>query len=72
MNKEEIITIAEKIGTYETSILPYEDCCVLFTPPHPVLRGDPVEAQKHYEQLQTQPLMEEALRAAEIEKCSFG
>lgn len=35
MDKEEIITIARKIGTFETSILPYEDCCTVFTPRHP-------------------------------------
>jgi thiamine biosynthesis protein ThiI len=35
MDKEEIITIARKIGTMETSILPYEDCCTVFTPKHP-------------------------------------
>lgn len=35
MDKEEIIQIARKIGTFETSILPYEDCCTVFTPKHP-------------------------------------
>ena len=35
MDKEEIITIARKIGTFETSILPFEDCCTVFTPRHP-------------------------------------
>ena len=35
MDKEEIITVARKIGTFETSILPYEDCCTVFTPRHP-------------------------------------
>jgi thiamine biosynthesis protein ThiI len=35
MDKEEIVTIARKIGTLETSILPYEDCCTVFTPKHP-------------------------------------
>lgn len=35
MDKEEIITLARKIGTFETSILPYEDCCTVFTPRHP-------------------------------------
>ena len=34
-DKEEIVTIARKIGTMETSILPYEDCCTVFTPKHP-------------------------------------
>ena len=71
MNKEEIIAMAENIGTYETSILPYEDCCILFSPPHPVLRGDPAEAGKLYTDLDATPLIEEALRSAETIKCSF-
>jgi len=71
MGKEEIIARAEKIGTYETSILPYEDCCVLFSPPHPVLKGDPDEARKIYGELDADPLIEEALGNAERVKCSF-
>ena len=35
MDKEEIVPMARKIGTLETSILPYEDCCTVFTPKHP-------------------------------------
>ena len=38
MDKTEIMEIARRIGTYETSILPYEDCCTVFTPRHPVTR----------------------------------
>ena len=38
MDKEEIVQIARKIGTFETSILPYEDCCTVFTPRHPCTR----------------------------------
>ena len=38
MDKEEIVRIARKINTFETSILPYEDCCTVFTPRHPRLR----------------------------------
>ena len=38
MDKEEIVTIARRIGTLETSILPYEDCCTVFTPKHPKTR----------------------------------
>jgi len=71
MNKESIIITAEAIGTYTTSILPYEDCCVLFSPPHPVLRGNPLEAIKLYEELEATPLIDEALSNAEKVKCSF-
>ena len=38
MDKVEIIRIAREIGTYDTSILPYEDCCTVFTPRHPAIR----------------------------------
>ena len=38
MDKEEIVRLARKIGTFETSILPYEDCCTVFTPRHPKTR----------------------------------
>ena len=37
-DKMEIVDVSEKIGTYETSILPYEDCCTVFTPRHPATR----------------------------------
>ena len=38
LDKQEIITISEKIGTYETSVLPYEDCCTIFVAKHPVTK----------------------------------
>jgi thiamine biosynthesis protein ThiI len=69
MDKEGIIRMAESIGTYETSILPYEDCCVLFSPPHPILRGDVNEAGRRYEQLELEELLEAALRESTLEKC---
>ena len=37
-DKQEIIAVSEKIGTYETSILPYEDCCTIFVAKHPVTK----------------------------------
>lgn len=40
LDKEEIVQISRKIGTFETSILPYEDCCTVFTPRHPKTRPD--------------------------------
>lgn len=40
LDKEEIVAIARKIGTFETSILPYEDCCTVFTPRHPKTRPE--------------------------------
>jgi thiamine biosynthesis protein ThiI len=41
MDKEEIINLARKIGTYEISILPQEDCCTLFVPKHPATKSEP-------------------------------
>jgi thiamine biosynthesis protein ThiI len=70
-DKEAIIRKAEAIGAYETSILPYEDCCTLFSPPHPVLRGDPREASALYEELEPEMLIEEALLECETLKCGF-
>ena len=52
MDKEEIVTIARKIGTFETSILPYEDCCTVFTPRHPKTHptiAELVEAEQNYD-----------------------
>ena len=49
MDKEEIVRISRKIGTFETSILPYEDCCTVFTPRHPKTKPrveDLAEAEK--------------------------
>ena len=69
MDKESIIRKAEKIGSYKTSIEPHEDCCVLFSPPRPVLRGNPAEALQLYQMLQLEGLIEEALKECELVKC---
>jgi thiamine biosynthesis protein ThiI len=71
MHKEAIIRKAEEIGTYKTSILPYQDCCVLFSPTHPILRGDPVEANRIYESLELEKLIETAVGESVMEKCGF-
>ena len=66
MDKEEIVTIARKIGTMETSILPYEDCCTVFTPRHPKTKptlGQLIHAEK---KLDREALIERAL--ADVEK----
>jgi thiamine biosynthesis protein ThiI len=71
MDKDRIIRMAESINTYETSILPYADCCSIFSPPHPILRGNTDEANQIYEALQLEDLLNEALKENKIEKCSF-
>lgn len=71
MDKEEIVTIARKIGTLETSILPYEDCCTVFTPKHPKTKptlGQVINAEKA---LDRQALIENALNSIEKIKVSY-
>ena len=46
MDKSEIVAIARKIDTFDTSILPYEDCCTVFTPRHPRTRPKPEEVAR--------------------------
>lgn len=66
MDKEEIVTVARKIGTFDTSILPYEDCCTVFTPRHPRLRPTPGEVEYAEEKLDVQAMVDAA--AAGIER----
>ena len=61
MDKKEIIEISRKIGTYETSIEPYEDCCTVFTPKHPKTRPSLSEAQAAEEAFDYEPLIERAV-----------
>ena len=63
MDKEEIVQIARKIGTFETSILPYEDCCTVFTPRHPRLRPVLGELECAEAALDVDALVAEALAA---------
>lgn len=66
MDKEEIVDIAKEIDTYETSILPYEDCCVLFSPKHPVLRARVEDAMELYNALDCDAMIQEAYEKREI------
>lgn len=70
--KEEIIKIARKIGTYETSILPYDDCCVLFSPRHPVLNPSVEQAAAIYNEINAAPFIDDALLKKEIIKFRNG
>ena len=58
-------SIARKIGTFETSILPYEDCCTVFTPRHPRLRPLPGEVEFAEEKLDIQALIQAAVDGIE-------
>ena len=62
MDKEEIIEKAKRIGTYDTSILPYEDCCVVFSPKHPVTRPVKSVSKRHFEELSMDGIIEKAIR----------
>ncbi len=66
MDKEEIVRISRKIGTFETSILPYEDCCTVFTPKHPRTKPKPDELEAAEQALDVEALVEEAV--ANIER----
>ena len=66
MDKQEIINIAYKIDTYETSIEPYEDCCTVFTPKHPRTKPILKFVKQAQEQAQFEPLIEEALQNLKI------
>ena len=61
MDKVEIIRISREIGTYETSILPYEDCCTVFTPRHPATRPNLEEVRKAEAVLDVEALVDRAL-----------
>ena len=61
MDKEEIVTIARKIETFETSIQPYEDCCTVFTPRHPRTKPELEKVLVEENKLDFQALVEEAM-----------
>lgn len=66
MDKQEITEISYKINTYETSILPYEDCCTIFVPKHPETRPKLEKILKSEELLNVEELIEEAIDSVEI------
>ena len=61
MDKEEIVDISRKIGTFDTSIEPYEDCCTVFTPRHPRTRPDLQKVMAEEQKLPFDELVEEAI-----------
>ena len=66
MDKEEIVTIARKIDTFETSILPYEDCCTVFTPKHPNTKPKMPKILEAESRLEVDALVDEAVAGVEI------
>ena len=65
MDKTEIIAVARKIGTFETSILPYEDCCTVFTPRHPKTHPHLDEVEAFEKALDIEGLVQRALEGVE-------
>lgn len=69
-DKLEIIDIAKKIDTYETSILPFEDCCTIFVPEHPVINPTFEEAREYESAIPYEDLIYEAIKNHEVIKIS--
>ena len=65
-DKTEIVARAREIGTFETSILPYEDCCTVFLPKHPLIRPDLVKVERAEAALDVDALLEEAIASTEL------
>lgn len=66
MDKLEITALAQRIGTYEVSVLPYEDCCTLFVPRHPRTRPTLQEAEEAEAALEVDALVDEALAGTQV------
>ena len=66
MDKEEIVRIARHVGTFDTSILPYEDCCTVFTPRHPKTKPDLEQVREYEAALDIDGLCGKALAGREM------
>ena len=66
MDKDEIVTVARKIDTFETSILPYEDCCTVFVPKHPTTKPKLEQILESEQALDMQKWVEKAVAETEI------
>lgn len=71
MDKTEIIDIARKIDTFETSILPYEDCCTVFTPRHPKVRPNLADIEKAQSAFDFEPLIQKAIENTEMKTFTY-
>ena len=68
LDKLEIISLANKIGTYETSILPFEDCCTIFVPKHPVINPSSSKCEEYETLIPYNDLIYEAIKTHEVVK----
>ena len=72
MDKIEITEISRRIGTYETSILPYEDCCTVFSPKHPRTHpkyDEVIAAEQSYD---FDKMIDEAIAKTEVKRFRYG
>ena len=66
IDKEEIVRLARHIGTFDTSILPYEDCCTVFTPPHPKTKPNVEEVREMESALDIEGLCDRAMAGRDV------
>lgn len=71
MDKTEIIDIARKIDTFETSIEPYEDCCTVFTPRHPKVKPKLADIEKAQAKFDFEPLIQKAVENTEMKTFDY-
>ena len=69
LDKTDIIDVSKRIGTFDTSILPFEDCCTVFLPKNPVIRPKIETAVQYEENLEVEKLINEAIERVEIIHC---
>ena len=69
-DKTEIIKIAKEINTYETSILPFEDCCTIFVPEHPVINPEKAKCDEYEKLIPYEDLIYQAIKNHEVIKIS--
>lgn len=69
LDKDDIVEWARKIGTFETSILPYEDCCTVFTPKHPVTKPKLEKILRSQSYLDSEALIQAAIDGVEMVEC---
>jgi tRNA uracil 4-sulfurtransferase len=72
MDKGEIIDTAREIGTYETSILPYDDCCVVFSPKHPLVRPEVAQQTVSFHEMKIEDLLQKAIDTVEEYPISYN
>ncbi len=71
MDKDEIVTLSRKIGTFDISSIPFDDCCVMFTPKHPCLRPTVEEVAEQEQRLDVRGLLERAFEQKKTQKITL-